>query len=239
MRKVVIGIQARSASTRLPNKIHLQIGGKSILQSVIDTCQEASKYLQKDKDRLNASFFCCVLMPEKDPGVDIYKNQITVLEGSSNDVLSRYIMAQKHFDADYVARITSDCFFLQSHLIAKHIKSALIKERDYTTNCLIRTFKEGMDVQVFSRRLMAWLEKNSIKAFDKEHVGAILHDPNQKFPFKDREGRPSVCHILNTFDESEYKTSIDTKEEFDKAKWINEKFKKSKDLARRTGIFIT
>lgn len=238
MRKILIAIQARSASTRLPNKIHLQINGKSILQTVIDTCSSAMKYVQKDAQKLNAEVSCVLLVPKGDPVVSVFQNQIPIFEGSQDDVLSRYVMAQKECDADYVVRITSDCYFLQPHLISKHIKSALIKERDYTTNCIIRTFKEGMDIQIVSRRLLDWIDKNAKDSFDREHVCSILHT-QKPFPFRDVDGKPSICHVLNVYDESSEKTSIDTPDEFNKAKQIAEMFRKSKDLARRTGIFVT
>ena len=240
LRTVVIGIQARSLSTRLPNKIHLLVGGKTILQTIIDICHAAMKYTQKDSMRLNANVKLCLLVPKGDPAIIIYRNQIETYEGDEQDVLSRYVEAQKAFNADYVVRITSDCYHHQSHLIAKHIKSALIKERDYTTNCLIRTFKEGLDTQVFSSRLLNWIDKNAKTTFHREHVGTILDGLKPRdFPFKDADGKPSVCHVLNNFDESEYKTSIDTKEDYEKSKSIEEKFRKSKDVARRAGIFVT
>lgn len=240
MRTVLIALQARSKSTRLPNKIHLQIEGKSVLQTIIDICNAAVKYCQKDNMRLNAQTKFCLLVPKGDPASLLYKGQVDIIEGDETDVLSRYVEAQKHYNADYVVRITSDCYHHQSHLISKHIKSALIKERDYTTNCLIRTFKEGLDTQVFSARMLAWIDKNAKTTFHREHVGTILDNIKPKdFPFKDDDGRPSVCHVLNTYDESEYKTSIDTKDDFDKAKSIAEKFKKSKETARRAGIFVT
>ena len=238
MRKVLIAIQARSNSTRLPNKIHLQINGKSILQTVIDTCFAAMKYVQKDAQKLNAEVKCVLLVPKGDPAVNVFQNQIPIYEGSSDDVLSRYVHAARELSSDYIVRITSDCYFLQPHLISKHIKSALIKERDYTTNCVIRTFKEGMDVQVFSGKLLNWINENATDHFDREHVGSILHT-RKPFPFRDSDGKPSVCHVLNSYDESDEKTSIDTLEEFNQAKEIAERFKKAKDMARRTGIFVT
>lgn len=237
MKKVLICIQARSSSTRLPNKIHLQIDGKSILQTIIESCSSAVTYVNRDKMKLGGEASVCLLIPVGDAAGNIYRNQMPVIEGDEHDVLHRFMLAVKKENPDYVVRVTSDCYFLPSHLIAKHIKSALIKQRDYTTNCVIRTFKEGWDIQVFSKRLLEWIDKNATTEFDREHVGTVLGDCKD-FPFKDAEGRKSICHIINNYDESEYKTSIDTKEEFEKAKAITEKFRRAKDAARRNGIFI-
>ena len=237
MRKVVIAIQARSDSQRLPGKAHLQVGGKPILQWIIDSCNQAIRYLAQTTKDLEADVSVCLLVPKGDALVSIYQNQIEILEGDHDDVLSRFYQAVNVYNADYVVRITADCLKLPSYVIAKHIRSALIKSRDYTTNTHYRTFKEGWDCEVLSRRLVEWLENNASSIHDREHVTTLIAE-DRGFPFSDSDGKKNICHIINNDDESHLKTSIDTREEYEAAQKAYQKFFDTKNKARRAGIFI-
>lgn len=237
MRIVLIGIQARSTHDALPNKINLQVGGKTILQWVIDACQDTIRFLRNDLTKFDAEIRLCLLVPKGDPAVAIYQNQIKILEGDRDDVLSRYVLAAKEYQADYVVRVTADCLFLPAHMIGKHIRFALTKNRDYTTNTMYRTHKEGWDVQILSRRVLGWLDQNAKTPYDREHVCSLLHS-HPRFPFADPDGRPSVCHVINNFDESHIHTSIDTPEDVEKARALFEKFFQTRDKARRNGIVL-
>lgn len=236
MRKVLIGIQARSDSQRLPNKCHLQIGGKPILQWIIDTANHAIRYLGQSSRDLESEFECALLVPKGDPIVSIYRNQILTLEGDHDDVLSRFANAGQHYD--YIVRLTADCLEMPAHIIAKHVRSALIKERDYTTNVYCRSFREGWDCEVLSNRLLRWLDDNAVTPFDREHVTTLI-SPDKPFPFQDSDGKKNICHIINSRDESHIKTSIDTREEYEAAQKAFEKFQDTKNKARRSGVYVT
>lgn len=237
MRCVVIGVQARSDSKRLPNKVHLQIGNRAILKVVLDSCTQAIKYLRHESERLGSQVKLVILTAKGDPIVDIYKNMVQVIEGDHDDVLSRYVTAAELLGADYMVRITADCLWIPSHLIAKHIKSALIKEKAYTTNIHYRTHREGFDCEVISKALLAWLDKNAKTREDREHVTTLIA-ADKPFPFKDGDGKKSICHILSEIDESRLKTSIDTREEYDAAKAQYDRFKLLRDESRRNGITV-
>jgi spore coat polysaccharide biosynthesis protein SpsF len=236
-RTVLIGIQARSDSSRLPNKVHLRIGNRSILQVVIDSCEQTIKYMRHEADRLNAQVIIALLTSKSDPVVDIYRNQLAIIEGDHDDVLSRYVTAAEQFNADYIVRVTADCLWIPSHLIVKHIKSALIKQKDYTTNIHFRTFKEGYDCEVLSRRLLTWVDENATSKHDREHVTTIIAK-EKFFPFKDVDGKKNICHILSEVNESDQKTSIDTREDYDKAVALYTQFKDLREQAKRNGIII-
>jgi len=50
---VVIGIQARSTSTRLPGKIFEMVGNKKALEHVIDKAKSAKDYIQRFVKNIN------------------------------------------------------------------------------------------------------------------------------------------------------------------------------------------
>lgn len=231
---VVIGIQARSTSTRLPNKIHLEIDSRALLQHVIDNCTAAANYINRHYSSYGTAVKVCVVCPEGDALVEKYKNHVQIYQGSENDVLSRYVSMCVAEKADYVVRVTADCVFLPSFMISRCIKSAVLKECDYTSNVLVRTFMEGMDCEVLSARLLTWLDKNATDAADREHVTIYL--AKNKFPFR-KDGQNSLCHILDCYDRSSEKTSIDTFEEYQKALQKFAILKRKKLEAKKTGFW--
>lgn len=208
------------------------------MQHILDVCNSAASYVNRSTPQYNAFVKTVILTPEGDPIVDKYKNQALIYEGSDKDVLSRYVKAAETEEAEYVVRVTSDCVFMASHVISRCIKSALIKEMDYVTNTLVRTFIEGQDVEVVSAKLLKWLDENATEAYDREHVTsyAVKKFYEKKFPFSRCDGRPSVHHILNEFDFSSYKTSIDTKEEYDRAVQLFSDMRRKRNEATGSGI---
>ncbi len=232
----MIAVQARTDSSRFPGKVHAPIEGKALLDWVLDSCRNAIRYLRRDQEALHAEVDYCLLVPEGDPLATIYQNKMTVFQGSKEDVLSRYHMILEPTKADYVVRITGDCQSIPTHLIAKHIKSALIRERDLTTNTIIRSFKEGYDVQIFSKRLLDFLNENAKSAVDREHVGTYLD--KVPFPFHDKDGKPNICHVISEFYEPEIKTSIDTKEDLDRAIERERALKNARAKAIKSGVIV-
>jgi spore coat polysaccharide biosynthesis protein SpsF (cytidylyltransferase family) len=232
---IVIGIQARSASKRLPNKIHLEIDGKSILQHVIDNCTSAANYLNRHYSTYEAAVKVVLLCPKGDPLIPKYENLVQIYQGPEEDVLSRYAEMTRIEKPEYVVRVTADCIFLAPYMISRCIKSAVLKGCDYTTNCMVRTFMEGMDCEILSSRLINWLDTKAIDPRHREHVTIMLHEA--QFPFR-KEGIASVCHILDCYDRSDQKTSIDTFEDYQKAIEQFSRLKTKKRDAKKTGIFI-
>lgn len=246
MTKVLICVQARSTSERLPNKALKMMAGKPAILYVLDPCQYVSVYMRRDCEKLGAEIQVCLAVPKGDPLVANFSGMVDVVEGDEKDVLSRFVQAADQFDAEYIVRVTGDCVRIQTHIISRHIKAALIKDRDYVTNTWYRTYQEGWDCEVISRRLLDWLDKNATNPKDREHVTSLI-GPTRVFPFADSDGKKNVCHILNPDDESEktcphcqkafqVKTSVDTDAEFDAAEQAILRAKRIKNDARRNGI---
>lgn len=215
-RLILIGIQARTDSTRLPGKCNLEIAGKTILEHVVEACEHAAAFFNRNHSRYNATVKTAILVPGKDPITERYGKQFPIWpfpEFNEGDVLSRYVFARQDTKADFVVRITADCIFTAPYLISRCVKAAIYDGHDYVSNVLTRTFREGMDVEVLSPRLLEWLDKNA-KGKDREHVTSLIKEQwdAEIFPrtFK-------VHHITNDTDDSHLKTSIDTMEDYNAA----------------------
>ncbi len=215
MKKVHIGIQARSTSTRLPNKVMKFINGKTVLEHVIAQVESSINYINKHSHRNNIEARLFLLVPHGDPLLKerIHANSKTghiVLQGPEHDVLTRYVDLQREFGADVICRITSDCPLIPSAVITKAIIIACTdvngSPRDFVSNASpeCRTFFDGADCEVFNKRTLQWLDQHA-EGVDREHVTKLLYE---KAPFWLR-----AAHIFSVVDTSRIKLSIDTEED--------------------------
>lgn len=152
MEKVVqIITQARVGSTRLPGKILKQVGEKSLL----------GLHLYRAKKSRYASIFTVATTHEE--GVEEIK-QIAEqsgcewYQGSTDDVLDRFYHAAKAHDADYIARLTSDCPLIDPEVIDTVIDFMISQDMDYASNIMVPDFPDGQDVEVFKKSALdqAW-----------------------------------------------------------------------------------
>lgn len=225
MTKVLIGIQARSTSTRLPGKALATLYNKPILSWVINVCMDSAQFVTY-KSREQIQVDVAILTPIGDEISRYYKN-LNVVEGNEDDVLSRYVDASNIYNSDYIVRITGDCPFLTSFMITNHIFKCLNTDLDYLSNVdpLVRTELDGRDIEVMSKEALDWLDQISQRPLDREHVTTKI-----------REIKPSHLrrgHFLNRLDVSDIKLSVDTDKDLDNAEKRMTSFFKKKMLAEK------
>ena len=204
--KVLIAIQARSNSTRFPQKIYQTVGKKMVLQHVIDQAKSSKIYLERPSHKTSIKCDIAILHPENDNQlITSFKySGATLISGDEQDVLSRYIKAHKVTKADYVVRLTSDCPLILDFIISKHINVAVLNDLDYVNNVheLCRQSADGHDVEVLSSRAIQWLADNAKTPEEKEHVTIAIRNKN---PPELRQG-----FVSSKFNTANMKLSLDT-----------------------------
>ena len=183
---VSIGIQARSTSSRFPNKVTQMIGSRMAIEHVIDSCRSCADYINRYTFTNNIIVSVFVLIPMGDPLKQILSPMSDhVLEGDENDVLSRYVNLANETDADFVVRVTGDCPLIPHFVIYKGINIAIKNGLDYVSNVgdlkeTMRTSIDGDDVEVISKRALFWADDNTEGG--REHVtGALRSDDSPSF----------------------------------------------------------
>ncbi|MGB9200159.1 cytidylyltransferase domain-containing protein, partial [Methanobacterium sp.] len=102
MKNIVVIIQARIGSSRLPGKVLMDISGKPMLWHVIERVKKSKKIDYIIVATTSKSEDLPILKLSEDMGVKTFT-------GSEDDVLDRYYHAAKEFKADIIVRVTSDC----------------------------------------------------------------------------------------------------------------------------------
>ena len=156
-------IQARMNSSRLPNKMLADIGGKPMLSHVIDRTME-SKLI----DKLSVATTTDVT----DDSIDDFckTNKVHVYRGSEDDVLDRFYNLARLQKADDIVRITGDCPFVDPEIIDEVITVYKDGNYDYVTNSMRYTYPDGLDVEIFSYEALQKAWENSTSLREREHV---------------------------------------------------------------------
>ena len=186
--RVAIIIQARMASTRLPGKVLLDLGGKSVLWRVIERARAAP----------GADVVVCAV-PDgaiNDPiAGEAERAGAVVTRGSETDVLDRYYRAAIAVKADAIMRITSDCPLIDPKVCGDLIALWRGSGGDYGSINMPPTWPHGLECEIFS---FAWLERaagEAIKPSEREHVSLFIRDhPQARKVNMSGPGPKTVCN---------------------------------------------
>ena len=132
-----------------------------------------------------------------------------VVRGPLDDVLERYRLAAEQAGCDGVVRITSDCPLVEpdADRPAGRHAGAADDALDYVWNTREpRTFPDGLDVEVVSRRALEEAAAETAEPYDREHVTPFVRDRPERFPQRDLRLEPPVREV---------KLSLDTPEDLE------------------------
>lgn len=172
--KVVAIIQARTGSTRLPGKVLMDIGGKTMLGRVLERVRLVPGVNEIIVATTQSSSDDPVVAESRRYGVATYR-------GSEHDVLDRYYRAAAHHDADVVIRITSDCPLIDPALVGKVLTGFLSSGADYASNFIKRSYPRGLEAEAMSFTALhrAWVE--ATQDYERTHVTPYIYLNPDKF----------------------------------------------------------
>ncbi len=166
---IIATIEARMTSSRLPGKPLLLAEGISMLEHLVRrlrTCSSLDKIIlattTNDADDI-------LVEHAQNIGIDFFR-------GSEENVMQRVLDAAIFFNAEIIVEITGDCPIIDPQLIEQAIAIFQNNDVDYVSNGNIRSYPDGMDVQVFRKDVLAKSASMTKDMLDREHV--TLHIRN-------------------------------------------------------------
>ena len=229
--RCLLGIQARTASTRLRKKIYEFIGTKSVIEHVYQACHDAMVTLMANQ-RIYVIPCVAILGPENDQLLKEYceDREWGFIGGSTGDLYDRYQAGLDAREADALVRVTADCWNLDPRRIIDAITA--IKSFDYASNTVIRSYPEGQDVQACRKKAFEWINKSSPK--EREHPfmefddNAVMREKFERAGYK----WTNLADYSNPIFEH---NSIDTLEDLGKARAKYEIRFKTMDREKQEG----
>lgn len=193
---IIAILQARCSSTRLPNKVMRPILGKPMLLCEIERIQRSQ--------RIEKVVVATSLSPEDDALADVCrKHKIEYFRGSLDDVLDRYYQCAKQLRATHIVRVTGDCPLLDWNCMDAVIEKHLAKKNGYTSNTLVPTFPDGLDIEVIEFRALEIAWKEACLLSEREHVTPFLYKNPQRFHLGCLKNAEDLSSLRWTVDEQE------------------------------------
>ena len=193
---VIAIVQARTSSTRLPNKVLLPLNGKTVIENVIDRVKRA-KLVTKT-----------ILATSTDPSDDglaklCEEKGIEVFRGSLNDCLDRFYQAAKQYQADVIVRITGDCPLIDPEIIDKALNEHINKKNDFTCTAFrhSETFPDGEDVDILSFNALERSWKEAEVEYQREHITQYITANQDQFQISNIENNEDLSGKRWTLDE--------------------------------------
>lgn len=200
MTDTLIILQARTSSSRLPNKVLLPILGKPMLSHQIAR-------LKKVKTPHQLIVATSVLASDNSIEALCKQLKINCFRGSLNDVLGRYYQAALANNPENkvknIVRVTGDCPLIDSNIIDQVIDLFSLNQVDYCSNCEPATFPDGLDVEVFSFEALKESNLLAKKPSEREHVTAFIRNNPELFKRTNYSHEPDLSHYRWTVDEPE------------------------------------
>lgn len=210
---VGIIVQARMASSRLPNKVLMSMpfGSKETILSQI--CMQL-KYLEakliiatsknSENDRIES--FCL-------------SNDIICFRGDEDDVYSRFYEIQKKYQFEHIFRFTGDNPLIDIKKLKEFFQKYLNLDLDYAQS---RGMPLGMNYEVFKGCLLKTLPYNKFTNRDKEHVTLYIKSNLVK----------NKKYIIELSDHSKYRMTVDTAADYAQLSFVFQ----LKELLRLEGL---
>ena len=169
-------IQARLGSTRLPGKVMADICGKPMLEWMLLRVAEA-----KSLDQI------VVATTTSDADNPLYEwvsnnTDFECFRGSEMDLVERYYECATKFQSEVVVRLTADDPLKDGTIIDRAVELFLANDgTDYVSNCLVATYPEGLDVEVFSFDTLYKVHKEAKLLSDREHLTSYITNNPEYF----------------------------------------------------------
>jgi spore coat polysaccharide biosynthesis protein SpsF (cytidylyltransferase family) len=164
---IVVVVQARMGSSRLPGKVLADLGGRPVLAHVL---QRASQI-----DGIDQTVLAIPAGPEDDVLEDVGRRaSVTVVRGDAADVLNRYHAAAHATGAGAIVRVTADCPLLDPRVSSDVVNRFRIGDVDYVSNIHPPTYPDGYDTEIMSAAALDAAWREAADPYEREHVTPFI-----------------------------------------------------------------
>ncbi len=197
---MLVIIQARMSSMRLPGKVLMRISGRPMLERVCDRVMQSSAVKK---------IVIATSSHSSDDPIEqfCYLQNLSCFRGSLDDVAGRFLSVIQSEGAEEFIRISADSPLIDPKLIDKAVENYGYEKYDLVTNVLHRTFPKGQSVELIRSSSYKKMCSELIDPDDREHVTKAFYR------------NPGFYKIKNFSAEvlaGEIQLSVDTREDFEK-----------------------
>lgn len=195
---VIVIIQARMGSSRLPGKILKPLGNADVLTYDIERCRKI--------EGVDEVIVATSTLPQDDAIADwCEKHKVNYYRGSEDDVLDRYVQCAKQYNPNYVMRVTSDCPFVDYQMASEIVALMETEQKDIVL--LEGKLPRGLAVELLSFDSLLKIHKIGKESRHREHVTYYAYE----FP---NEFESVTYQVPENRKAPEFRITLDTKEDY-------------------------
>ena len=195
---MLVIIQARYNSERLPGKVLKVLSNETILSRTINRISKSRKVSSITVATSVQNFDDPIEVHAKTLGVDVFR-------GDLEDVGWRLLAAAKSQNSKSFIRISADSPFIDWRILDHAINIFNISNPDLVTNIFPRTFPKGQSIEIIKTNALAKICCKSRTFHEKEHVTPYFYNHYQQF---------NLVSFTSGQDYSSSNHCIDTQEDF-------------------------
>ena len=174
--KILTVVQARIGSSRLPGKVLLPLAGRPLLVRMVERVRRA---------HLAGTV---VVATTHDPADDAIAelcaaHGLECFRGDALDLLDRHYQAARHYGADVVLKIPSDCPLIDPAVIDEVVGFYLhfADRYDFVSNLHPATFPDGNDVEIMPIAALETAWREARRPLEREHTTPFFWENPGRF----------------------------------------------------------
>ncbi len=217
---IVTVIQARTGSSRLPNKIFLPLSNAPLLYRM---------YERVAASKLKGTIVIATTTDKSDDKVAelCLKNNLNYYRGHPTDLLDRHYQAALKYNADVVVKIPSDSPLIDKDVIDKVLNYYMenLNYFDYVSNLHPSTYPDGNDVEIMSIEALKNAWENAKLELEREHTTPYFWENPNKFRIGNVEWESGLDYSMSHRFTIDYEKDYNfIKQVYDELYPINNKF---------------
>jgi len=170
----VATVEARVSSSRLPGKVLMPLAGKPALAHLIERLLQART--------VDEVVLATTVNPADNALEDLARRLgVGLYRGSEEDVLDRVLQAAGSVRADTIVEVTGDCPLLCPEVIDQAVNLYKSGAGDVVSNTWRPSYPQGVDAQVFSRRLLEEASRMTRDVAHREHVSLYFYENPDRY----------------------------------------------------------
>jgi spore coat polysaccharide biosynthesis protein SpsF len=174
--RTVVVVQARSGSTRLPRKVLLPLGDRSLLERMLERLACA---------RVPDAIVVATTTESRDDVVAALcaRAGFPCYRGHPTDLLDRHYRVALEARADVIVKVPSDCPLIDPEVVDRVVLDHLGAPGriDYTSNLHPESYPDGSDVEVMAFQALEAASIEATRRHEREHTTPFLWDQPERF----------------------------------------------------------
>ena len=208
--KVVLIIQARMGSIRLPGKSMMKLAGVPLVGRILERVKRVEK--------IDEIILATTDLVEDNALVELADEySVSCFRGSSNDLVDRYYKAAKLYQADVILRLPADNVCPEPSEYDRLIEFHLSNAKDFSSNIcnfMSNGYPDGIGIEAFTFASLEkiWNEENDLEK--REHIALNYYDYiNDKLPSNSKFS-VGTFSCPKKYSRPDIKLDVDTEDDF-------------------------